>query len=808
MKLISFALFFLIFSTPLTASSELTERERNYIEKQKEIVFTGQKNYPPFEFINKNGEYTGISVEMIRWMAAELGFNARFLPLPFEEAKQAILRGEADVLLNLFHSEQRESLFDFTEELFEIPASIFIKSERTDIKELADLEGKTIAMQEGDYALEFLQKMKISHQLLPTMNFFLATDSITEGQADVVIGDEQVVLFHIYRNNLQKKIKKVGNPIYLGRSCMAVKEGNETVLSILEKGIKRARNHGVLDKIHRKWIGVHYKSPTDPFTPYLVGIIFFAVFLLILGWNWTRILRRQVSRKTVQLVRTNRNLQQEISRRARIEAKLAEEKEQLSLTLRSIAEGVIVTDEDDRVTLMNRVAEKLTGFACSLSKGLPLDEVFRVEMLHDERDVKGDSLLISNGGEEHIVSYSVAPIRIEERTLGKIIVFRDMTERTKLEEQLAKASRIKSIGVLAGGIAHDFNNILSAILGNISLARFYSDPDCETVDMLLDAEKACERAKGLTAQLLTFAKGGAPVKENIRIEGIIRDSALFVLSGSNSSCTFRFEENIPSVRVDRGQIGQVIQNLVINADQAMPEGGTILIDLENINIEDDGEKDLLPGTYIRIKIKDEGIGMESEEMERIFDPYYTTKEKGSGLGLSIVYSIIKRHKGLIEVESTPGEGTLFTIYIPAGKEPVVLKKERKKLMRKGKGRVLFMDDEKIIRDLAGRIFPLIGFEIVFAEDGEEAIKIYTDSIGSGKKFDLVVLDLTIPGGLGGKETVRRIKKLDPKAVAIVVSGYANDPVIGAYRDYGFDGVVKKPFTPEEFSREIERVMPN
>jgi two-component system cell cycle sensor histidine kinase/response regulator CckA len=364
--------------------------------------------------------------------------------------------------------------------------------------------------------------------------------------------------------------------------------------------------------------------------------------------------------------------------------------------------------------------------------------------------------------------------------------------------------KLESLGVLAGGIAHDFNNLLMGILGNVSLAKMLGSDEIK--EILSEAEKASKKASRLTEQLLTFSKGGEPVKEKTSIDNVIRESAELILHGSNVKCQCKFPENLWKVKADKGQISQVIDNIVINADQAMPEGGRILITADNVVLKKGNKLSLPEGKYIKITIGDEGMGIPEEYLEKIFDPYFSTKLKGHGLGMTTVYSIIRKHEGNIKVESILGKGTTFYIYLPAVEGNGGEKEEGEIALPLERKKILLMDDEEIVRKAIGRMLKDKGFEVVFAEDGEEAIQNFREAKNSSHPFDAVILDLIIPGGLGGKETVKKIREMDTNVKIIVASGYSNDPVMANYEKYGFDGVIAKPFHIEELIKILKSIM--
>jgi len=530
-----------------------------------------------------------------------------------------------------------------------------------------------------------------------------------------------------------------------------------------------------------------------------------------------------IDTRTQELVNSNAKLQQEVAERATAEDLLAEEKERLTVTLRSIGEGVITTDIAGRVLLLNRVAERLTGWKQEYASGCPLAQVLSLIDEKNRTPVGNPALLlmknnestnfpfrtvmVARDGTEHFIEETASIMSDHEnRAIGFVIVFRDITERQKLENEMARTQKLESLGLLAGGIAHDFNNILTALFGNIILARMHTQEDSPGYENLTEAENAMIRAKELTQQLLTFSKGGAPVKETADITGIIIDSTKFMLRGSPSRCEFTISPSLWTVDVDVGQISQVINNIVINADHAIPGGGIIHVSAVNITLQKGTLLPLAPGRYVKITIADKGQGIPKENLTRIFDPYFTTKAKGSGLGLSTALSIIRKHNGHIEIESEPGRGTSVHIYLPASDRSINGSATWNDQPVHGSGRILVMDDEEAIRDMAAALLSHFGYRADVARDGEEAIALYKEAAARKDPFSLVIMDLTIPGGLGGKETIARLHEVDPFVKAVVSSGYSTDPIVANFRQYGFAGILTKPYTAKEMSEVIRKVL--
>ncbi|HYS96388.1 MAG TPA: CHASE3 domain-containing protein [Chthoniobacterales bacterium] len=519
----------------------------------------------------------------------------------------------------------------------------------------------------------------------------------------------------------------------------------------------------------------------------------------------------------------------DVTERKRFEQQIAAEKESLGVTLRAIGDGVITTDVNGKVIMLNSEAEKLTGWSSKEGIGQPLKSVFDVTIdLAAQAKVQksgyrseAQSILLnlpesvtltSRDGNERVIEQVASPIRDNKNEVaGVVLVFRDITARQRAETERRKAETLEQLGLLAGGIAHDFNNLLTAIIGNISLASVLLPPNDEMAERLDDAKNASLRARDLAQQLLTFARGGTPIKKTASIGKLIQDTVSFSLRGSHNRSEFEFGVDLSSAEIDAGQISQVIANLVVNADQAMPNGGTLHVSCENFSYSattTPAVPDLAAGDYVRIRIRDEGVGIPAKYMKRIFDPYFTTKPKGSGLGLATAYSIIKNHSGLMTVESEVHVGTTFTIYLPAALDqemPVEAPRTFTPAMP-GTGRVLVVDDEDAIRDLVEFTLTRLGYKVWQAATALEGVNIYREKFEAGERFDAVILDLTLPGGIGGKEALKKLIEIDPTVNAIVSSGYATDATMSRYQDFGFRGVIAKPYEAAELGKIVHDVI--
>jgi PAS domain S-box-containing protein len=514
----------------------------------------------------------------------------------------------------------------------------------------------------------------------------------------------------------------------------------------------------------------------------------------------------------------------DITREKEMEHLLAAEKERLAVTLRSIGEGVIATDTQGRIVLMNGVAEELTGWTQREALGRPASQVFAI--CHEEGKSRGEDpverviqtrevVALGNGahlmdksGATRSLAASGAPIVDRDgQVVGVVLVFRDVTSKRQTEAELLKMEKLSSLAILAGGIAHDFNNILTGILGNISLAMLSVPKDDRAITpRLAEAEQATLRARDLVLQLLTFAKGGAPVKELASLAEIIQESTTFTCRGSQVLAEFDLSPDLWPAEVDTGQISQVIQNLVINAVQAMPSGGAVKVSARNSALTAESGLPLAAGRYIKISVQDQGMGIPEDHLAKIFDPYFSTKQKGSGLGLATAFSIVTNHDGYMTVESTLGKGSAFYVYLPASHREAKPKRKASPGLLTGKGKVLVMDDDDSVRQVAGRILSHLGYQPDFARDGEEAIAAYSRALADGQPFAAVIMDLTIPGGMGGKEAIQKLRHIAPDARAIVSSGYADDPIMTQFKKYGFSGVIKKPYRVNAFGKELHRVL--
>ncbi len=500
-------------------------------------------------------------------------------------------------------------------------------------------------------------------------------------------------------------------------------------------------------------------------------------------------------------------------RKCEAEKLLSFDRELLKVTLNSLDEGVVTTDPENQIVVFNKAASMMTGYSPQEAIGKPISKIFYClnDLTSEPVDVMADYptphqlVLVTRDLREVTVVINRSSIqKARGQTIGTVFVIEDITEKQKIGQEMLKTAKLESLAILAGGVAHDFNNVLAGILANLQLAATKLKKHEDISKNLETTAGITRKASELTKQLLAFAKGGNLVRKSTSIIDLIQDTVHFILSGSKVKAEFYLPQDLWIVDIDEGQITQVINNITINAKQAMPIGGVLQIYGENVTL--DGTDQHIPGKYVKLTLKDHGIGIPEGIIDKIFDPFFTTKKTGNGLGLSTSYSIIKKHNGYLEAESTPGIGTTFYIFLPASIRPLEVKKVKSEIVVSDGIKILLMDDEESIRNVSGEMLTYFGYQVSLARNGQEAIKLYKEAKENGEAFDAVIMDLTIPGGLGGIETMAVLRQMDPDIKAIITSGYANDQVMSDYQKYGFSGVAIKPYKVNELNEVLVNVI--
>ncbi|MFH2114491.1 MAG: transporter substrate-binding domain-containing protein [Spirochaetota bacterium] len=716
-KLLSLLLLAALGSVQLGAQARLSEAERIWLAARQEIVFVGQASYPPFEFIHpRRGGYSGMAIELIRWMATEFGFNAAFLPMPFANAQKAVEDGEADALTGIFTSEERRKRFDFTQEVFAVPASIFVRTERTDVLETEDLTGMRIAVQRGDYAIEYLQTQGIQVSYLYTDDFPSALGLVASGDADALIGDEQIVIYYLYSSKLVDSIKKVAQPLYIGSDCMAVAKGNEILLSILDKGLTYAKTTGTFNRIYEKWLGTSYTTRLDRFDKWVMPLLvaFSVLMVMVLAaFAWTMQLNRVVRKKTAEM-------------------------RDLNLELK---------DSNDRLTAANA----------------------QLIMDMEER------------------------ARMEE-------------ERRRLEARMIKAQNYESLSLLAGGVAHDFNNLLTAIIGNIDAALDEGNPQMEARQHLADAIGTARQAGELAKRMLDFSGRTAASREPVNLIEMLMSmtKVLEAASPHRTPLRFQLEEQAVVVRGDPVQLRQVIVNLVLNAAESYESSGLLPRSERFVSIRVGAKvldtavaatiragNELPPGRYAFIEVVDRGSGIEMESMSRLFDPFYSTKKNGRGLGLAALGGIVQAHAGAIAVQSVPGQKTMFSVILPLATEGTAPATEPMTgpLGLRLKGSILLVEDQDGVRKTTARMLESLGLRVLQAKSSAIAAARLREK---RENIHGILLDLTI-GSQDSQADFSMVRELADRIPIIMTSGYGDAELRSLPSVGELAGVLKKPY---------------
>jgi PAS domain S-box-containing protein len=483
-----------------------------------------------------------------------------------------------------------------------------------------------------------------------------------------------------------------------------------------------------------------------------------------------------------------------------------------------LPEAVFETDLNGFFTYCNKKAFDLFGYTPDdmSKKYTPLDMVIpeqreRVKenlarLFNSSVKFHYEYTALHKSGKTFPILIHSTPVIRQNKITGMCGICIDLTDRVRFEQEIIEKDKLEALGILAGGIAHDFNNLLTAVWTGVSILKIRNLHNSEFNNIFSDLENALQRGKDLTGQLLTYSKGGAPIKEPTSLESLVKDTAAFTISGTQVKCDISSDENLYSAEIDSAQISQVIQNLLINAIEAMPQGGVIKISMSNADNPSVENVQLPPGKYIKLTVSDCGKGIPPSIRQRIFDPFFTTKPKGSGLGLATSYSIIKKHNGHIYLESVLNKGTSFHILLPASTKAAVKHKKADSILTTKTGKILIMDDEPIILTVTKTLLSHLGYTVETAKDGETAIEIYSKAMKNNQRFDAIILDLTVPAGMGGKEAMSKLLEIDPQVNALVSSGYSNDPIMADYKSYGFKGIITKPYNVEELNKSLQLIL--
>ncbi|MDM8515936.1 transporter substrate-binding domain-containing protein [Desulfobacterales bacterium HSG16] len=924
--ILSYFVFFIYFVPVIITSSYAQNQNKESLR----FVGASSNNFPPMNSLDKKGNLIGFGKELADAVMKAVGSEVIHIhSSQWVEVLKWLDSDQADFIHDTGYTQERDKFLDYSKPILEMPEMIFVRSDQYDITEFNSLKGKKIGCVNKHISHLYLKNF-------PEIKCYLVRTPVEglyeliSGKIDAFVYPKQIVLYLAQNLRLADKIKMTGKPLRTLTWSMVVKEGNNELLALLNKGIDKVKETGEYDRIYDKWWGKKVLAGYSVRELRIITITAVTISVIIVSLIANILYNYKV-------IAAKKELEEEIFERKQAEKTLREREAHLKTLIETIPDMIWLKDLDGIYISCNPKFESFFGAEeheikgktdydfldetladffrendkAALAKNMSIvneEEVTYADDGHHElletiktpmydsngkligvlgiaRDIteryKTENelkhqkeilqaiidnipvlitlydpnldILHVNHEFEKIIGWSNDDIKhidimekcypdpdyrakalkyIQSSTIGweqfnvmtrnetkidsiwsnvcledgtQVGIGIDVTDKKRLERQLQQAQKMEAIGTLAGGIAHDFNNMLGIIIGNISYALSQINRNDELHDVLIDVQEGAKQTQNLTQQLLTFSKGGEPIKKVIQLNQIVKDSAEFVIRGAKSKCDFGLAHDLWSVEADSGQLNQVISNLVINANQAMPNGGIIKIQTENVTIDINFDLNISSGKYVKISIQDQGVGIQEKYISNIFEPYFTTKQKGSGLGLATAYSITKRHGGHISVYSETGKGTVFHIYLPASGKNVTESENEFDQTHTGQGKILIMDDQEPILNMVGRMLVRMGYEAMFAMDGSEAVEKYREAFHSNKPFDLVILDLTVPGGMGGGIAIIELLKIDPKVKAIVSSGYSNDPIMSNYEDYGFSGVVPKPYTKAQLSEILNTI---
>lgn len=762
----------------------------------------------PLIFEGEAGRAAGLYPDVVRAIASREGWDVEWVFGTWPQCLTWLLEGEIDILPAIAYTERRDSIFDFTGETFLSNWGVVFSSPDERFESILDLDGERVAVLGGDvYYNEFrslIESFGVECSFQVESSYAEVFEALQHDRADACL------MTRLYASRYGKDYDVRSTPILFCPTELrfAAPEGRHgEVLGTLDEHLRRLKNDpgSVYYASLQRWLGKEMEPPTPWWME--VAVLVAGALILTLAASYL-VVRRKIRSRTTEL-------REELGARKKAEKALQESEEKYRKLVEESHDAIYIY-HDDRFLFTNEQMSRLTGYTreeLSQIRGSELihpEERETVMEIADNREREGNgprvyqARLVRKNGGIRLCEFAVSTITYHGRyaVLGAI---RDVTRQTRMERELSRREKLESVGTLAGGIAHDFNNFLTGMMGSVSLARMKNDrPEVER--LLADVEESARQARGLTQQLLTFSKGGEPVRELCDVGKIVKDSAVMALMGSPNTLDLDIDQGLWPAEVDHGQICQAVSNMVINAEQAMPGGGTVRVSAANVEL---GEAEGLPlddGSYVRIDIEDDGPGIPDEHIGSIFDPFYSTKEDGSGLGLSTAYSVVRSHSGHITVRSEVGMGTAFSIYLPAQPERGTEVTDAEAEIREGGGRILVMDDDEMVRNVSCGILDSIGYRTRAVANGEEAVREFEAAIASGKPYDAVILDLTVPGSMGGRQTMQKLRELDPEVAAIVSSGYANDPVMSHYREYGFVAALSKPYSAKEMADVVGRVL--
>lgn len=782
----------LLLALSATEAQSLSAQESGAPPRKALTVLTDD-NYPPYVFRSPSGELQGIIPDQWELWSQVTGIPVRLEGADWGVAQARMKAGEADVLETAFITEERRRIWDFSEPYADIRVPVYVSGKVSGIAGPGSLEGFLVGVKEGDACIEQLRAAGVTELKLYPGYEEIVRDAAM-GNIHVFCVDEPPALYYIHKLGVENEVKEAFT-LGSGKFHRAVRKGNADTLALLRSGfsgIDAAR----YAEIDAKWMGKKLADSRAARTLRTVVLIALAGALALVAL--ILYLRALVRRRNAELAGAVARLEESEARATA----LLEANPDLLFTLDE--KGVILHVKTSPSMPLLASPESFLGK--NIKESVPPALAARTLAAID-RIIGGETGEVM----EYVLEISGKPHSYEARLflMGEkrvLAVIRDITERKGLEEERVRSQKLESISAFAGGIAHDFNNILTAIEGNIALAKACPGAGDACAGYLSNAEKAADRAGALTSQLLAFAKGGAAARSGIPLSAVVREAATFALSGTNCALNADLGDDPFYALADRDQLAQVVRNLVANASQAMPGGGSVGIRMTLERLKGGNRLGLPGGSYVAFTVSDSGPGIPEEHRHRLFDPYFTTKPGASGLGLSICHSIIKHHGGAIELASGTDAGAAFTVYVPAARADYGAEERSSPRVSSEafRGtRALVMDDEESIRDFLGELLKEMEIPYETAAKGEEGLELFEAAAKEGKPFGLIFADLTIAGGMGGAEMMAAMRRGGGGFKSVVISGYATDPVMASYRDYGFDARLTKPFKIAEFKNVVE-----
>ncbi len=765
-------------------------------EDLKQIRIAIDDNYPPYIFRNDQGELQGITFDLWKLWEKKTGIKVVFFATDWNKAKESFNNGHADILETLFYTKERAKIYQYSRPYAEIRVPIFYKNELTGIRSVNDLKGFTIGVKSGDAVIDMLRSKGIVG-IVEYNSYEDIIKAVAKNEIHIFSIDEPPALYYLYKYKLLNKYKFAFN-LYTGHFHRAVLKKNAYLMEVVENGFDLITKKE-MDEVQERWKGQFITSfNLKKLLPFIITFAIIVVFVILLLFTNSYYLNKKIKQKTLLLQQVVNDLKESEARNKAFLNAIP------NLMFIFDVNGNFIDykgnkDEEFYVPPGFFIGKNIKDVLPPDVARMTLEKIEKVKTSKQTQTYEY-SLTLKNKEEHYEAQMAVCG---ENEFLA---IVQNITYKKMFDSQRLRSNKLESLGQLAGGIAHDFNNILTAVIGSLSMIKLKAGKGSVIYELADTAEKSGFRAKNLTNQLLTFAKGGSPVKDTANMNAIVTDASDFVLRGSNCICEYDLEKNLRLTKADAGQLTQVIQNIVINAYQSMPNGGKIFIKTANVKFEKDNPLSLNEGEYNHIQIADQGYGISEENMEHIFDPYFTTRTGGSGLGLTICYSVIKKHNGTISIESVVNKGTEVNIYLPAeiteseSKMETIIKEEP--ISNERKQLVLLMDDEDQIRFIGKEMLEYLGFDVLLSEDGEDTINQIRSCKEKNTPVDIVIMDLTIPGKLGGKEAIVKIRDFDQNIKAIVTSGYSNDPVMSNYTQYGFNNFLIKPFDIEMLSKAL------